>query len=703
MLTRSIIPLFTLCLLSACSSDEGNKNESSSAGAAGKPSGAGGSGNPSTPGSGGNKTNFGGGPTHVGPMSAGAECPDVGLPDAYGLPNVKGVIEGNNVRITFDPQADARDYRVYALPAKGDVKGDAIQGAVYRCAGESEVPFAAVDDAKTPANPGIRTRAETTVAGVERKAADATLGYVFTTPGDDRVPVYALGDPHIKADNVDCYWMRWPESRVKKYTTSETERAELISQRWRDDGIVFYAPKAGTEGSEVIYTASEKPGDFSATFYFKDGAERTKRSDLKPSEAFSVYSEAQDGAEPLMRVFYSQTCGRGHDELVPGVARFNKAHQQGPQPVTELHYAGLTEETTLVVEALDALCPFQGVLSTASRAAHDVTFGDEIIEYAPMQTAAELMAASSNGELFISGQGTGTSPKAISRACLKVAPEKPAKMDFLYDGGEETFGDPVEAGYQTWSMESASFDAAFYSVETNGWAIGSQFGELWATYSDVAADTNGKLRITPKARATLAADSFVHATMEVDAVSSQRRYPQLLVSSAEWPVQENLEKAATVVVQVFGGVTQALELQIEFCDHRTWDVNNQCPIYPLYTLKDGADEFVAPAPEMNQFVGTDKTLRLDAYVSTNRIYVYTNGKPYGCADLPPGKLPAGTGTVTFGDALYHSAVDLEAWYKFHVAKMQVVTSRHFSNLGFSSGVPEPGWNESVLPCVAPIK
>ncbi len=693
MLVRPIISIFALCLVSGCSSDEGNKD---SAGTAGKSNGSGGSGNTGT---GGSKTNFGGGPTHVGPMSAGAECPDVGLPDAYGLPNVKGVIEGNNVRITFDPQADARDYRVYALPAKGDVKADGIQGAVYRCAGESEVPFVAVDDAKTPANPGIRTRAETPVAGVARKAADATLGYVFTTPGDDRVPVYALGDPNIKADNVDCYWMRWPESRVKKYTTSETERDELIGKRWRDDGIAFYAPKPGTDGSEAIYEASEEPGDFAATFYFKDGAERSARSGLNPTEAFSVYSEMKEGAEPLMRVFYSQTCGRGHDELVPGLARFNKAHQQGPQPITELHYAGLTEETTLVVEALDALCPFQGVLSPASRAAHDVAFGEETIKYPPYETAAELTAKSPNGELFIGGQGTDTPPKAISRACLKVAPEKPAQMDFLYDGGDEKFGDPVETGYQTWAMESSTFDVSFYSVETTGWAIGNQFGELWATYSDVAADTNGKLRMTPKARATLAADSFVHATMEVDAVSSQRRYPQLLISDAEWPVQENLVKSGTVVVQVFGGVTQALELQIEFCDHRTWDVNNQCPAYPLYTLKDGADAFVAPAPEINGFVGTDKTLRLDAYVSTNRVYVYTNGRPYGCAELPAGKLSAGVGTVTFGDALYHSAVDLEAWYKFHVAKMQVVTSRHFSNLGFSSNVPEPGWNTDLLPCV----
>lgn len=535
-----------------------------------------------------------------------------------------------------------------------------------------------------------------------RAAADATLGYVFTTPGDDRVPVYALGDAHIFADNAQCYYMRWPESRVKTYTTSETVRDELLKKRWRDGGIVFYAPKPGTNGAEVIYTAAEKPEKYSAAFYFKGGAEKDKRADdgLEVSEAFSAYTAQKAGAEPLMRVFYDQVCGRGHDELVAGRARFNKAYEQGAQPISELHFSGLTKETTLVVEALDQLCPFQGVLSPMPRAAHDVEFGDMTIKYSPLQTPEQLAATSNSGELFVGGQGQAANkPKAISRACLKVTPEKPEAMDFRWNGEPEKYTAATDAGYQTFAMESPTFNAQFYNVETDGWAIGNMFGEVWVTYSDVAADTNGKFRLTPKARATLAADSFVHATMEVDAVSSQRRYPQLIISSAEWPVQENLEKASSVVIQVFGGVTEASELQIEFCDHVTWDVNNQCPLYPLYTLKDGANEFLSPAPEINGLFGTDKTLVFDAYVSTSRVYVYTNGMPYGCAELPPGKLPAGVGTVTFGDALYHSAVDLAPWYQFHTAKMQTVTSRHFSNLGFSSKVAEPAWDESRIPCV----
>lgn len=696
MRARLIICTSILAALSACSSDD----KSNANGGKGGQGGATGSGTSGSSTAGRPTGNFGGGPGHTGPMFAGAECPtDLGLSNAYALPNVKGVIEGANARITFDPQGDALDYRVYALP-KSKVSGDTIPGAVYRCAGAYEVPAPAIDDAKMPESPGIRTRVQSMVGGQARVAADATLGYVYTTPADDRVPVYALGDSDMHADNAGCYYMRWPESRVKKYTTSESERTALLAKQWRDDGVAFYAAKPGADGTEPVYGGSEDPSDFAVTYYVKGGAEHDKRvaGGLKMTEAFSVYTDAKDGAEPLRRVFYQQTCGRSHDELVAGVARFNKAYEQGSQPVPELHFSGITEEMTLVVEALDQKCPFQGPLAATSRPAHTESFGTFTNVYPAFRTLEEHATASPTGEVFVNGQGDATTPKAISRACLKVTPEPAPGLDFFYDGAPEEYTAGKETGYQTYETESPTFNVQFTSVETDSWAFGSLFGELWATYSDKAADTNGKLRITPKQRATLAADKFVHATMEVDTVSSQRRYPQLFVSNAEWPVQDNLATSGTAIVQVFGGVTDPTEVQIQFCDHRTWDVNNQCPHYKLYTLKGPNGEFLAPSPEINGFQGTDRTVRFDVYASTSRIYVYTNTQPYGCAELPAGKLEAGNATVTFADVLYHSGVDLAAWYPFHTANMQIWTSRHFSNLGFSSNVAQPTWDESRLPC-----
>jgi hypothetical protein len=86
-----------------------------------------------------------------------------------------------------------------------------------------------------------------------------------------------------------------------------------------------------------------------------------------------------------------------------------------------------------------------------------------------------------------------------------------------------------------------------------------------------------------------------------------------------------------------------------------------------------------------------------------------NDKPYACANLatnsgvsPAPVPPTGPATVTFGDALYHSAadnnflVDMPGGYINR--HQQTETNRHFDNLGFSSGVAAPAWNETSSPC-----
>ncbi len=706
MQARFISTLTTLLLLLACSSTEQNSSTPAAAGAgaaAGAPATSGGAqavaGNASGGVSAGASGNATGGSV---PVFGGADCPgDLGLSASAVLTNVKGSVDGTDVRITFDPTAGAKDYRVYVLPKAGDVTGDTVKGATYRCAGNYAVPFPAEDDNKMPENPGIRTRVASFVQGFDRTLPDATLGYVFSTPSDDRVPVYTLGAPDLKADNVDCYFMRWPESRVKTYTASDQERTDLLAKHWRDDGIAFYAPKPGASGTQQVSLLIDAKDQNPAPFYLLPGAELDSRKakGLDATAAFPVYTDAVAGSQPLMRVYYEQACARGHDELAVGQARFEKAFHQGASPVAELHFSGLTADTTLVVEALDASCPFQGIVAPASRPARSDPFMGFNVDYPAFQTPDELAAASTAGEVFINGQGDGTKPHAVARACLKVAPVKAPETDWSYAGTPESFTEPAQKGFQIWELESRTFNVQYHTVATDEFTIGGMFGELWATYGDWAADTNGKLRITPKTRATLAADAFVHATMEVDMISTQRRYPQLLISDQEWPVQDNLVKGTTVLVQTFGGITIPIEAEIQFCDRRTWDVNNQCPMYDLERLGTGDARFLSPRPEINGFSGVDRTMRFDVYVSTQRAYLLTNGQPYACVDLPADKLAAGNATVTFGDVLYHSGADLEAWYPFHLAKLHNLTSRHFSNLAFSSKVAAPPWDEARLPCV----
>jgi hypothetical protein len=646
-----------------------------------------------------------GGPP-MGVMTPGGDCPaDLGFPGAATLTNLVGEVLGANVRLTFDQPAGAADYRVYVLPQQGDVSGSTNKNAVYRCAGEYEVPFIPQDlptdgqgNVNLPQGSAYGSQVNSVVVGYPRTTSEATLGYVFTSPGPNLVPVYALGRASTDAEQFGCGNDHWPEAREETYTPSAADRATMLAQRWRDDGIAFYAlDPATTVAGTTVVSSMDTNG---AGLYLVDGPELTKRKadGASASPAFAVYAQQMPGAVPLMRVYYLAACSRGHDELTVGETRFNKAYTQWPhQPVGELHWAGLTAETTLVVEALDALCPYSGTLSPTSLPA---VAGQP--PYPAFSTLDELRAASPSGEVFLNGQGDATTPHAIARACLEVAPAAPAPMDWRYDGSPEAYG-PVQSfspDQARFEFDSPTFDVQLLGQTKGQWTFGAIFGELWTLHADVGADVGNLFRFAPKQTPTLAADAFVHVSMEVDTVSTFRRYPQIIVSDQPTPVQQNLTNGASVIVQPFG---VSGEVQIEFCDHRDWEVNNQCPYWDLATLHDQGVDFLSPRVEMTGLQGVDRTVTLDAYVSTQRVYAFVNGAPYGCVDLPPGSLTAGPGTVTFGDVLYHSGADLSMsgfdWFPFHDAHMAFFMSRHFSNLAFSSAVPQPTWDYGRFPCV----
>jgi hypothetical protein len=312
-------------------------------------------------------------------------------------------------------------------------------------------------------------------------------------------------------------------------------------------------------------------------------------------------------------------------------------------------------------------------------------------------------------------------PKAIARSFINVAPKPHAKMDFFADfsptSTPETFTTipcGVAGGncFATWRQQSATFDQMFIDTEylpgdTSGlFAYGPVMGELWVTYADVGADTNGKFRMTAKQKANMASSTFLHVTMEVDIYSTARRYPQILISDQDAPVQYNLPQGHTIVVQPRGEVSEwiywPVDLDVQICNLRTWDVNQQCPQYDLYHVMNssGAVDHLAPNIEVGEHASVDHRVLFDVFASTQLVYVFLDGQPYACANMPSVGVPSGPVTVTWGDALYHSAVDLNL--AFHTDHMQIEQRRHFDNLGFSSGVPAPTWDATRLPCAAQI-
>jgi hypothetical protein len=700
---------------------------------------------------------------YVGALDA---APPTTLPPLPPLSNVVAALDDDSVSITFDPVDGALDYRVYPLPSAGDINvtpsGQVIvHNGIYRCAGNREAEEPIVDNAPGIQSDGIVTMVnQEMVGGYLRTLANATIGYVYTQPGPGLVPVYVLGQSSQYADDA-CYFARWRASRAKVYTTDASVRTQLLSNFARDDGIAFYVPSAANSTTVQIYADGQGSGSYQQFYLFPDGPEAAVHPDKQP--AFFALASQASGTVPLMRVYYQNACGWSHDELAVGQERFNRIYHQGDTlPWWSLLWSGITGPTTLVVEALDTQCPYQGLPSAQSFP----SLQDGNL-HQPFVTVDDMRAASATTEAFINGQNgpawdwspyyydleqgfydagagidasvtldgatpaqllanTGAGlplPKAIARSFVQVEVIPHASMDFLAtfppNATPETFtpvtaGPPTEGCSQDWRYQSATFYAHFICMDggpTPGsglFTFGPVMGELWTTMGDNGADTNGKLRLTSLQKATMSSSTFLHVTMEVDSYSTSRRYPQILISDQDNPVQYNLPNGHTLIIQTRGELATyygdyPIDLQVQICNLRTWDVNNQCPLYDLYHVTDSSGNVLhlAPNDEVGEHASTDHRMLYDVFASSQRVYVFLDGAPYGCADLPAvGPPQAGPVTVTWGDVLYHSAVDDN--YEFHHGHEQIETHRHFDNLGFSSGVLAPTWDETRFPCAAPI-
>lgn len=622
--------------------------------------------------------------------------------DLAPLANVQSVVRADNVSVSFDPVDGARDYRIYPVAGGADA---GVPDKIYRCAGDRPAPSLPVDGEPLPPGGAMEAYVNHDVRGYTRSGAQVTLGYVWNGAGNGRIPVYALGNPAFNADNP-CYFMRWDESRVKKYVTDPDERRNLIAAGWRDFGIAFYGPAPGAAGTVQVFTAVD-PDRFGGPMYFTDSQEQAARASLGPAPAFTVLASFADGTLPLKRVYYHNVCGAGHDELAPGEARFQHALRQGNTPVTSLLWTGLKGPTTLAVEALDSGCPFQGHLSPVSFP--PMTLGG--INHQAFLTLDQVRAADPHGEVFINGQHDGEPrPKAILRSYIQVEPAAVEPLDFheSFDADTGPYVEVAPTGlYATRHFQSARYDLTVISIEDPLFAWGNVMGEFWVTYADKAADTNGKFRLAPFQKATMNQNSFLHVTDEVDTVTSRRRYPQILISDVNPPLQlyapvpPPMAGGTTLIVQTFGLYPARLDIQI--CDHRDWDVNNQCPRYTTDWATDNSTSGnQPPVPLVGELGGVDRRVRFDVWASTQKVYVMLDGQPMACANLAVG-VPPGPATVTFGDVLYHSGVDLADppnTYEFHLKHMLVETRRHFDELGFKSGVPAPSWDEAKVPCAS---
>jgi hypothetical protein len=607
------------------------------------------------------------------------------------------------------------------LPSDEDVLVGAdgevvVKDAIYRCSGAQPRADRRTNEFKHL----FPFSLEGSVKGYTRTEEESVLGHVFLSPGPDLTPVYRMANPNLVGGYVWEYGAPpGNEHNGADYVASEAERDALLAKGYRDDGIAFYAP---TDGTVTVHRREFE--DAGLVTFYTDGPEKELR-DGQPGEGgprFRVLAAERAGSVPLHRIFYGYH--NDHDNLAAGEANKQRVLYQGQLPVLAATWPGLTGPTTLVVEALDAGCPFPGgyISATAAPAAElggvpgfpSITLSDARLE--------------TTGEVFINGQfEPGNRPKPIARGYVTVEPKASPEMDWFQSFDPESTDNLADSftNIVADNIGTKVFRNDHLSLEFEGTNANLTFGSMLGQFAVGSSATFAVTALGANAR--IAGDDYLHVTMSVDLASTARRYPQIIITDTPLgdpavdlphkvpvlrrlgPLPDDPEavrpgKYHTIIAQTFGG---GPEMQVEFCDLRGWGVSQQCAKANIYGFPAGDEvDWTAPwlpLPVVGDYVGMDRLGKIDVYASTHRVYVFLEDRPAGCAVLPEGKMPAGPVNVLFGMAGYHIDIDEHVmsdgatklyWQRYSATHID----RKLDDLGIRSGATLPAWDETIMPC-----
>jgi len=253
--------------------------------------------------------------------------------------------------------------------------------------------------------------------------------------------------------------------------------------------------------------------------------------------------------------------------------------------LTQLEVNGLTGPTQLVVEAIDKLCPFPGVIGGASFNQAIVSFSPVTTTFQgksitfpvfrptfPIQTSAQVIAQ--YGSLIINGQAPApapspqqgpflnvaqtapkTVPSVLGRAVITVTPTGTAQLpagftaadifdDFtddadtftLLEARQNTEGVILPEGLgnvvQAKHFANSKWNQYTFNADVSQMYVGG--GELHSLIADVGQDVMASNVIYPKRVVPVpAGNSYIHVTFETQPDATQRRYWWLHMCGAD--------------------------------------------------------------------------------------------------------------------------------------------------------------------------
>lgn len=380
----------------------------------------------------------------------------------------------------------------------------------------------------------------------------------------------------------------------------------------------------------------------------------------------------------------------------------------------------LAGPTTLVIEALDAPCPYSGALAPRHE---DVTV---TIDEVPLEdritfslfTADEIRARF--GSLVLNGHGKGDGlarpgptqpPKVLARTAVRVTPQgkgTPRTADF-FDDFDGTSGPLLPSGvaedddraYKPGRRFSNSkWDFFVYNDHEEKAQLSEERGLLHVTLPDWEQDVFATVVGVPRAPVALSQSAYLHLTFEVASNATARRYWWVGLCGAEQPGQTfdaeghfaghlvqtsffyepdglNVSTDGWNCLQFFprdgspfglGADDTRTESDVRVMVNRAGAARRESVVnvspaqYPSFAAKpswfrtQGADGALGNGLLDDQLLVSPRT-RFDAYIKRDRLILYVNGQQRFCNDFPGAPLTMAEGAVAVGQVLYHSAAE----------------------------------------------
>ena len=389
-----------------------------------------------------------------------------------------------------------------------------------------------------------------------------------------------------------------------------------------------------------------------------------------------------------------------------------------PVPVPKIELTGLTGKATVVIEALDAPCPFPGVIGQTH--ADIKVNNNEVPEQDRVTfsffTPAEIRAR--YGSLIINGHGPATTlaqpaapnaPRVLARTTVVVSPlgyAEPPPTTFFDD-----FADPAatpafvsavtEDGGRSQRGKVYQNDRwSFYTFGAERADIFIDRGQLHTVLADWAQDIFSTNVAYPRRAVQLSDNGYLHVTFDVASNSTARRYWWLVLCGADragetldasglltspivqtaffyQPDGRNPSLAGWNCLQVFprdgspfplGSDDVKPEADVRVMVNRAnaplrenvvnvspAQYNQQFVPPGWFRQQDSAGNLGAPMLD-DQMLIAPRT-RYDFYIRRNRVIMLVNGQQRLCNDFPGVPLTMAEGALGFGQVLYHSTAE----------------------------------------------